>query len=202
VKQEGSTGKRPYRMRARAETTAATHDKILDAAEAVFDERAAEEITLADVAGRAGVAVQTVLRHFGTRQGMAAAAVVHAGMKMRTDRNAAPVGDLVAAIDILVDHYDRFGHRILRMLAAEERNPSLKPFVDIGRTYHQEWCEQVFAPSLVGLRGAERQRRIAQIAAVTDIYVWKLLRRDRELSPQQTKLAICELLEPLTDANR
>ena len=48
----------------------------------------------------------------------------------------------------------------------------------------------------------ERERRVAQFVAVTDIYVWKLLRRDRELSARQTKLAMRELLEPLLERER
>jgi len=189
-------------MRARAETTAATREKILDAAEAVFDEHPIDGLTLAAVAERSGVTVQTILRHFDNRDGLFMAALLQAGMKMRGDRETAPVGDVAQAVGVLVDHYEQFGHRVLRMLAAEERRPSLGPFVDVGRAYHREWCERVFAPALVGLRGARRERRIAQIVAVTDVYVWKLLRRDRELSLRQTKLAICELLGPLTEEGR
>ena len=47
------------------------------------------------------------------------------------------------------------------------------------------------------LRGAKRERRLAQFVTCTDIYTWKLLRRDRGLGPKETKLAMRELIEPL-----
>jgi hypothetical protein len=56
----------------------------------------------------------------------------------------------------------------------------------------------VFAPFLDGLEGAGRRRRLAQIVAVCDVYVWKLLRLDAGLSPQAYREALLELLEPLT----
>jgi AcrR family transcriptional regulator len=184
-------------MRERAKTAEATREKILDAAEALFDEGPIDRFTLAAIAERAGVSVQTILRHFGNRDGLLIATLVHAGVKMGEDREAAPAGDFSAAIDVLTDHYDKFGERILRLLGAEEQNPGLRTMADLGRTYHQEWCERIFATGLEGLRGAKRERRLAQLVTITDIYTWKLLRLDRGLSAEQTKLAIRELLEPL-----
>lgn len=201
VTQRGSTGKRPYRMRARAKAAKETREKVLDAAEAVFDEGSIDEFTLATIAERAGVTVQTILRHFGSRDSLLIETIVHVGLKMGSNREAAPTDDPVAAIGVLVDHYDQFGDRILKGLAAEDRHPTLRMMTDIGRTYHREWCERVFAPGLTGLSPAKRKRRVAQFVAVTDIYVWKLLRLDRGLSPQQTKQAMRELLEPLMEGS-
>lgn len=184
-------------MGARAKAAEATRERILEATEEVFDERRIDEVTLDAVAQRAGVAVQTVLRHFGSRDGLLMASLVHTGIKMGRHRDAAASTDVHDAVDLLVDHYDRFGDGILRLLGAEESHPALIDFTDSGRDYHREWCEETFAASLAGLRGAKRQRRIAQLVAVTDVYTWKLLRRDRGLSLPQTKLAIHELLAPL-----
>jgi AcrR family transcriptional regulator len=199
VSQKEASETRPYRMGARAKATAKTAERILDAAEKVFDEGPLDEFTLAQVAERADVTVQTILRRFGSRKGLIAATLVHVGVKMGQNRGFPPEGDPGAAIDGLVDHYDRFGGRILRLLAEEERHEALQAMTDMGRTYHRNWCEEAFATALVGLRGVNRDRRVAQVVAVTDIYVWKLLRRDRGLSGRQTKLAMRELLEPLLD---
>jgi AcrR family transcriptional regulator len=202
VDQTGSTGKRPYRMQARAKAAEKTREKILEAAETVFDQHPIDEFTLAAVAESSGVTVQTVIRHFGNRESLLVATLLHSGLKMREGRDAAPSGDARAAVDELVDHYDEFGERILRLLAGSERHPTLQAVTDFGRAFHREWCEALFAPDLKGLRGAKRERRIAQFVAVTDIYVWKVLRRDRKLSARQTKLAMHELLEPLMERGR
>lgn len=193
-----SSGRRPYKMGARAETTAATKTKILEAVEAAFEELQIDEITLGWVAKRAGVSVQTVIRHFRSKEGLFIASVQFSGAKMLEDREV-EVGDEVEDIvGALIDHYEKFGRRILRMLSQEDRVPNLKLLADAGRGYHLEWCKGAFRPALKGLRGARRERRAAQLAAVTDIYVWKIFRSDRGFSVAQTKLAICELIEALT----
>lgn len=195
----GSSGSRPYRMRARAESVAATRERILDAAETTADELRYEGVTLAVIARRAGVSVQTVLRHFRNREELFLATVLHMGMKMSGDRDVEPEWGAKRIVSVLVDHYERFGDRILWMLAQEAQQAQIKVFTDIGRQYHADWCRDAFAPALAGLRGGKRERRLAQLIAGTDIYVWKILRRDRGLSHSQTKLAICELIGPLTE---
>jgi AcrR family transcriptional regulator len=57
-------------MGARAEAAAARGERILDAAEAAFDELPFDEITLAVIAERAGVSAQTIIRRFGGKEGL------------------------------------------------------------------------------------------------------------------------------------
>jgi AcrR family transcriptional regulator len=189
--------RRRYRMQARAEAAAATAERILDAAVAVFWERPVEDIPLEEVARRAGVSVQTVIRRFGGKDGLLAAAAERETERVRRQRDQAPVGDLPGAVRNLVDHYEELGVPVLRLLAQEDRSPALRALADRGRAYHAGWCERVFAPALTGLGGARRARRLAQLVAVTDVLTWKLLRRDRRLSRRQTELALIELLERL-----
>jgi len=194
------TGKRQYRMGARAAAVAATRNRILDAAGSAADELPVEELTLAVVARRAGVSVQTVLRHFGSREQLLAAMVAHMGMQMGGDREVEASWGTERIVAVLIDHYERFGDRVLWMLAQEHRHPQVKALTDFGREYHAQWCREAFAPALRGLRGRRRERLLSQIVAATDVYVWKVLRRDRKLSQAQVTLAIQELLAPLTEA--
>jgi AcrR family transcriptional regulator len=192
-----SKTKRPYRMKVRAEAAEATRQKILDVVETAFAELFYDEITLSEVAKRAGVSVQTVIRHFESKENLFVASYLQTAEKMGADRGPLPIGDPEEIIADLVEHYERFGDRILWMLAQEEREQILKHLADAGRIYHLQWCRQAFAPALDRLRGKTYDRRLAQFVTATDIYVWKLLRRDRDLSKQQTKLAMRELVEPL-----
>lgn len=185
-------------MVARAQAAARTGERILDAAVEVFFEEPTASISLDEVARRAGVTVQTVIRRFGGREGLLAAAGAHEAENVRREREVAP-GDLRAAIAVLVEHYERTGDRVLRMLVEEARSPALADVAERGRRMHQEWCEAVFAPTLDELTGTERQRRLAQLVAVCDLYTWLLLRRRAGLSRRQTELAMCELIEPLTN---
>jgi AcrR family transcriptional regulator len=194
-----ASGKRRYRMGARAEAVAETRERILEAAESASEDLLLEDITLTAVARRANVSVQTVLRHFGNREELFIGTVAHMGMKMAGDRDVDPSWRPKRIVGVLIDHYERFGDRILWMLAQENRHPRVKMILDMGRVYHAEWCRQAFSPALEGLRGGQRERRVAQLVAATDIYTWKILRRDRQLSVAQAKLAVRELLEPLLE---
>ena len=55
------------RMVARAEATAASRERIVDSTERLFEELASDRFSLEDVATGAGTTVQTVLRHFGSK---------------------------------------------------------------------------------------------------------------------------------------
>ena len=190
---------RPYRMVARAADAAATGERILDAAVAAFWERPTDQVSLDEVARRAGVTVQTVIRRFGGRDGLLAAAVERESRHVETERNPAAVTGAAEAASQLATHYEAIGDRVLAMLAEEVRNPALHDVAEAGRRFHRGWCETVFAATLAGLSGLARERRLAQFIAVCDVYTWKLLRRDAGLSRQETEFAMRELIHPLTE---
>jgi AcrR family transcriptional regulator len=189
---------REYRMTARAEAAAATGERILDAATALFWEQPTDQIRLDEVAARAGVTVQTVIRRFGGRDGLLEAAASRGQARVREARGAVTPGDVQGAVANLVDHYEELGDRVMRMLAEEQRVPAVGQVVEQGRRLHRDWCRTAFAPFLTGLSGVARDRRLAQLVAVCDVYTWKLLRRDCGLSRAQTEQAITEMLAPFT----
>ena len=63
--------KRAYNTALRREQAQVTHRRILDAARRLFITRGYAYVTMRDVAGEAGVAVQTVHAVFGTKLGLA-----------------------------------------------------------------------------------------------------------------------------------
>ncbi len=63
--------KRAYNTALRREQASVTHRRILDAARKLFIARGYAYVTMRDVAGEAGVAVQTVHAVFGTKLGLA-----------------------------------------------------------------------------------------------------------------------------------
>jgi AcrR family transcriptional regulator len=191
--------RRKYRMGRRAEAAAHTAERILDAAAAVFWERPTDQISLDEIAKRARVSVLTIIRRFSSKEGVFAAAVVRGAERIRRQRGAAAPGDVAGAVAILVEHYEELGDAVLRLLAEEGGSAPLHAIVERAREQHAEWCERVFAPALAPLHGVARKRRLAQLMAVCDVYVWKILRRDRRLSRAQASRAILELLEPLME---
>ena len=195
--QSTPTSKRRYRGTIQAEVAALTRQRILDAALALYAESWIDEVTLEQVAARAGVTVQTVIRRFGSKEGLFDAAAREAYIQAQRQRDEAPAGDIVGAVRNLVEHYEEVGDRVLRALAQEERYPALRPLMDAGRVGHRAWVERTLHPFLVGHEERVRERLLAELVAVTDVYVWKLLRRDLELSRAATERALQEMVSAL-----
>jgi AcrR family transcriptional regulator len=188
---------RRYRMRARAEQAAATRKRILAAAGRLFSTRLYDEVSLDDVAAAGHTTVQTVIRHFGSKESLFAATAEWSSERMAAPREEAQPGDVAAAVRGLVDHYEQWGDAVLLLLTQEHRVPAIRPHTEDGRRYHRAWVERLLGEALAGVTGAARERRLAQLIAVTDVYIWKLLRRDHGLGRRQTETAIRELVEAI-----
>jgi AcrR family transcriptional regulator len=185
-------------MRARAAATEETRTRITDAAIESFLAGWYDEVTLRDVAARAGVALQTVVNHFGTKELLFSAGVEVLHGRVEAQRGAATPGDLDGALSILVEHYEATGDAAIRALALEDRVPALKPVLARGRRYHRAWVERVFAATLADVpAGPKRRRALAAHIAALDVYVWKLLRRDLGLGRAATAAAMKDLVTGL-----
>jgi AcrR family transcriptional regulator len=189
---------RSYTMRARAESTIRTRERILDAVIALSEERLSVEIILADVAARAGVTVQTVLRHFGSRQGLFEQAQARQVAQVRVER-ATPVGDAASAVRIIVAFYDRLGEWSLRLRAQEHSDELCRQTVRVGRQVHREWVEEVFAPQLVGRR--DRKELVDLLVVATDLLTWKILRRDGGMDRSTTCRRMLRLVRAILPAS-
>ena len=192
-----TTGKRRYRMTARAEAAAATRQAIVDAYLAVIVDRDYDEITLESVAERAGVTVQTVIRRFGSKEELFATVARETAAEEAALRAEAIPGDVRAAVRSLVVRYERIGDVVLRVLGQEDRFPALREVTDAGRKIHYGWVERAFSPFLETMTPALRRRRRGQLVALTDIFTWRLLRRDLGFGQRQTELAMTEMVNAL-----
>jgi AcrR family transcriptional regulator len=183
---------RPYRQRVRAAAAAATGRRILDAFIGLMRERWLEDVTLDEVARAAGVTVQTVVRRFGGKDGLLAAADAHLQQEI-TARRATPPGVVERAIPALVADYEVTGDLVVRLLAQEPRHPALSGLLGRGRAFHRAWVAGVFAPWLGPLPPPARERRLAALIVITDVYTWKLLRRDMGLAPAEVAALLREM---------
>lgn len=185
---------RPYVMAARARATEETRERLLGATVELVLDRPLDEVSLDAIAAQAGVTVQTLLRHFKSRAGLLDAAFVWGAAHLREER-LAPTGDVEAAVRVLVGHYEARGDRVLLHLAQETREPISKRLTDAGRREHRAWVAEVFAPMLAEERDAEALTDLLVVA--TDVYTWKILRRDRGLSRRCTEERMVRLVRAL-----
>ena len=189
---------RSYRQQARARQALETGERILDAATRLFVEHGYAALTLARVADLAGVSTQTVIRRYGDKEGLVAAAAARSMAQVGAQRDAAPAGDLEGIVDNLLEHYAAEGATALRMLADEDVSAQMVALTAAGRRLHHDWCAHAFAPFLDHLPQPDRRRRLAEVTAICDVQLWQILRRDCGLDPAQLRAALLEMLAPLT----
>jgi len=172
-------------MTARADAARATGERILDSAEALFVELPFAELSLAQIAERAGVTVQTLIRRFETKEKLVTVVAERVVARVTAQRSQARPGDLEDAVDNLIEHYEEVGPLVLRMLA-QEHIPTLAEIAEQGRALHRNWVERTLGPLIKPATGRDRRATIDQVAAVTDVYVWKLFRLDWRRSRAET----------------
>jgi AcrR family transcriptional regulator len=184
---------RTYTMGARAEAVAETRRRIIDAHFELGRERMFPDISLDDIAAAAGVSVQTILRHFQSRAGLTEATMDHAIATVTVERHA-PVGDVGAAVGVIVGHYEDRGQTALLMLAQESSDPQVAELTRRGRRMHRTWVKDVFAPF-----AGPSDPLIDLLVVATDVYTWKLLRIDRRHSRARTEQLIHRMVTSLLE---
>lgn len=182
---------RNYTMGARAREVAARRDAIIHAFIDLAMAKLTVDITLDEVAERAGVSTRTILRRFHDREGLLNAAIETGTALILAERE--PAGDDPReSVRRLVDHYELRGDFVVRLLAQED-DPRIGTLTASGRLVHREWVATAFAQWLPE-RGAERDRLADLLVVATDVYVWKLLRRDRGLDRATIEARIRDLI--------
>jgi AcrR family transcriptional regulator len=184
--------KREYVMRARAAAVEETRRRILVAAHDVGRETMSLDIALRDVAERAEVSVQTVLRHFGSREELLSATLDFVQADLLRNRGRLEPADPAAGIAALVDEYEDSGDWVIAMLGQETVHPQVRRMTETGRAMHRQWVRTVLHPEPPD---PERAEEIVDLLVVaTDVYTWKLLRRDRGLTRVETAKRIRRLV--------
>lgn len=189
---------RAYDMTRRARRAAETTERIVAATEALLTTGRVDDVTLQAIAAGAGVTVQTVLRHMGSRDGCLAAVRERVAARVEAQRGDTPPGDVDAAIARLVDHYETEGRLVLNLLAQEGGgDPTAQEAVATGRAYHRAWVERCFGPLL----RAPTPEAVDALVAATDLYVWKLLRLDLDRSVAATRRVITRLVRAALESS-
>ncbi len=184
-------------MTTRAESAEQTERNILAAAVALWREQEIDDITLQMIAERSGVTVQTVIRRFGSKDGVITACIERDASGIEAQRMTAAPGDMDQALDDLLAHYERDGDVVLRTLSVENRFPIARVITDEGRRVHRAACARIFADYLPESDNPGYAARLDACVAATDIFIWKLLRRDLGRSADETRHVMRRLIDGL-----
>ena len=189
---------RSYTQTARAEAVVATRARIVDAAHELFLQHAYEDVTLAAIAKAASVSHQTVLNHFESKEGVARAVAAVLEADTFAARDQARPGDATNIVHVVVGEYEKTGDANARWALTSGRLGTLAELIDDARTSHQRWLERMFGEHLPDDRG-RRRRAVNALHAATDVYTWKLLRRDLGLSRAETERTMVVLVAGVLD---
>jgi AcrR family transcriptional regulator len=189
--------RRPYKKVARAESQQQTREALLDAAEQELAGGGGSKISLDKLAAKAGVTKQTALRHFGSKEGLIEAAIRRTSEIVRKERARAPIGDISGAVGNLMDHYERWGNLVMRVLTEEHRISLVRKATDRGRQVHYDWVDHAFGPQLEGLDEEARGRRRAALIAICDVHTWWLFSHELGLERAEITAILVEMIEGL-----
>jgi len=192
---------RSYTMRVRAEQAEQTRLRISRAAVELAGERPLAACTLSAIADRAGVSVQTVLRIFGSRDELFRQAMDRTSAEVRGERPIDP-RDVPGSLGALVDHYERRGDMVLLLLGQEAWEPLAAAAVGMGKGLHRDWVATLFAPALDPMPDDLRERTVDLLVAATDVFAWKLWRRDLARTRDETLDRMLELVTAVVDRIR
>jgi AcrR family transcriptional regulator len=186
--------KRTYDGRLRALQAGQRRDSIVDTGLRLFMEQPYEDVTLQRIADAAGVALKTVVRQFGTKDALFMECVRRRGEHEQESRQI-DVGDVAGAARVLAHRYEEIGDMTMRFLALEDRFESVKEMLAFARKLHLDWLARVFAP---WLPARERRRRLAQLFAATEIFVWWVWRNrlgvDRKTAEEAMERTLAALV--------
>jgi AcrR family transcriptional regulator len=180
---------RSYVMRARAESADGTRQRILDATVDELWHRRLSEVRLEDIAARADVTTQTVLRIFGSKAALIGSAWNPLRDRIVRQRETAEPGDVEGTISALFDHYEEMGDFVIRNLADEQKLPELGDWLERGRRAHRASLQHQFAPQLAD-RETDKKRLLDCLVVACDVYTWQLLRRDMGRSRKHAEACV------------
>ncbi|PZG57025.1 TetR family transcriptional regulator [Spongiactinospora gelatinilytica] len=192
--------RRSYRMSARSAAMEVTRTRVIEAAAALWMRQWFDDVTLQHIADEAGVSVQTIVNHFGGKEGLADAVAEWVASQTAVARQA-PTGDVAAIVTVLFADYERHGAANVLWTAQMDRVPVAGRAAAHARAQHRAWLEQVFADRLPA-PGPDREHALNLHHAATDIYLWKLWRHDLGLSRADAERAMCDLLTSIDPRKR
>ncbi len=176
---------------------------ILKCAAQIIADATDDEFRLEDVAQAASVSVQTILRAFGSKDALMVATLeteAPDAVDFSAFANIEP-HDIERFMLAIFTIYDKIGDLVIRLLSDENRSSEFHHALEVGRQFHKGWVNDLFAPYLDKEPPKERQVLFHALMNATDIYVWKILRRDEALSLEDSVATVAFTLRSLIQEN-
>jgi AcrR family transcriptional regulator len=152
-----------------------------------------DEITLEKVAQATGVTVRTLLRHFDGKEHLVREAhetilkSVESILVEEEPGSHAFIGRIVRFMEVAGDY-------VVRFESEAGQYPSLVADLEKGRQMRRMALSRMFDAN-IQCDEAARERALQALYVVSDVYAWKILRRDYGLSMEDTQSLLLDLTE-------
>lgn len=196
---------RPYTAASRHES-AATVDRVLEAAERLIKEGTFHTATMEELAGAAGVSRATVFNRFGSKLGVLQTLFTRGmeGTEMAAIQEALALDDPVAALDAVVGPscaiWEAYGYVHLQLQAVGVLEPDAAALVDRQREEQRAGLQGLtrrLAKAGKLRPGLSEARATATLHLLTSLESFLWLRQAYSLSLRQTRETLAELARTL-----
>jgi AcrR family transcriptional regulator len=156
-------------------------------------EMSLDDITLDRVAQATGVTVRTLLRHFDGKEHLVRESHEAILRSIDTILEEDSPGSL-GFVGRIVRFMEKAGDYVVRFENEAENYPSLIPDLERGRQMRRAALSVMFDANIKCEKDA-RERTLKALYVVSDVYAWKILRRDYGLSMEETESLLHDLVE-------
>jgi AcrR family transcriptional regulator len=185
---QGSADPRKYDSRLRKAQMERTAEQIVDAAAQVIAESGVTELSMARVAARAGVALRTLYRHFGTRDELLHAIGEHFERDLKGSGPPMPQtpDEFIAAMPVLFEFFEANAEAVEAMHATQ----TARQLRQIARGRRTERAREVAAAMYEGFSEREARIAFAILRSTFSSATWLALRKEMCLDAEEAQAAI------------
>lgn len=178
-----------------------TKMEIIKAFGNLWSRHSIKDITLEMVAKEAGVTTKTILRKFESKGGLTKESLSYLAAEIESERTLTKVGNVDQILKALLSNYEKMGEAAIRTINLESELEIARQIGAKGRDLHREWCIRMFAPYLPQKQSVNYEIQLTSLIVATEIYLWKLMRKDLKLSKGETFSIFKNLVEGIINQN-
>ncbi len=161
-----------------AQLVAMTRQKIFSAVRELLREQWLEDLTTQNIAAAAGVSVQSLYRHFRSREDLIACALDEVLLVDASFPALPQQLSLAGILEGLGAYYESHGSIMLKLKNQASRQTQIAIQWQQLQARHREWVEANFEIFLQSLYPAQRQGLADQLTCLTSLEIWAVYRLD------------------------
>jgi len=189
--------KKSYSANIQMEIKSRTSERIVAAVKVLMLENALDEITLVQIAEKAHVSIQTLFRHFGSREQLLREAFEIIGLEILKNHVIPEEVSVQSIVANLINYYEENGYRILRLRSQSKQLVAYGGFQTEWLMSHHLWVDNSFSIYLQALTTVNKNELADTLFGATDVSIWYVYYHDLQKSREELNYIWVRLLRSL-----